>query len=192
MKSIDKSGTCPCMSTYSGLEFNFIDPQVDQINIFDIARGLSNRGHFGGQTDQFFSIAQHSLLVVDLMPSRFRNSHVMGMVALLHDASEAYTGDMIKPLKNLLPEFKKIEDKIMEVIFQKFDLPIKSLELVKKYDLLAQEAEYNTFFNRSNSLNYLKPEEAVYTFMSRFYHYEDLKRKKMEEIKNQQIELRTS
>ena len=160
-----------CINTFTGLNFSFLEPKVEQINIFDISRGLSFRGHFGGQTEQFFSIAQHSLLVCDLMPSRFRNNPRMGLAALLHDASEAYTGDMVKPLKNILPEFKVIEDKITEVIFEKFEIGIEFLKTVKPYDIQAQDIEYNTFFKKTNNLHYLHPNEANYAFMERYWHY---------------------
>lgn len=163
-----------CINTYSGLKFSFSEPKIEQINIFDISRGLAYRGHFGGQTKQFFSIAQHSLLVIDLMPYRFINKPEMGLAALLHDASEAYTGDMVKPLKLMLPEFKKIEEKITKVIFEKFKIDIHLLKIVKEYDKKAQEIEYNTFFKNKNHLNYLKPEEAQVAFMQRYWHYINL------------------
>jgi 5'-deoxynucleotidase YfbR-like HD superfamily hydrolase len=167
-----------CINTFSGLKFSFAEPKVEQIDIFDISRGLAYRGHFGGQTEQFFSIAQHTLLVIDLMPPRFRNKPEMGLAALLHDASEAYTGDMVKPLKLMLPEFKVIEDRITEVIFEKFRIDTKLLKTVKPYDKKAQEVEYDTFFKNTNHLNYLKPEEAQTAFMQRYWHYVNLMEEK--------------
>ena len=73
-----------CIDTYSGLKFSFKNPKPEQIEIYDIARGLSFRGHFGGQTPKFFSVAQHSLFVCDLLPLRFKYNYQMNMAALLH------------------------------------------------------------------------------------------------------------
>ncbi len=167
-----------CINTYSGLKFSFSEPKVEQINIFDISKGLAYRGHFGGQSEQFFSIAQHTLLVIDLMPPRFRNKAELGLAALLHDASEAYTGDVVKPLKLMLPDFKVIEDRITEVIFEKFGISTKLLSTVKPYDKEAQQIEYETFFKKTNKLNYLHPEEAQTAFMQRYWHYLNLMEEK--------------
>jgi len=75
-----------CINTFSGLKFSFENPAIEQINIFDISKGLAFKAHFGGQTENYFSIAQHTLLVIQLMPSRWKNKYQMAMAALLHDA----------------------------------------------------------------------------------------------------------
>lgn len=168
-----------CINTFTGLKFSFLNPKPEQIDILDISKGLSFRGHFGGQTEQFFSIAQHSLLVCDLLSARFANNPRVKLAALLHDASEAYTGDMVKPLKNLLPEFKVIEDKITEVIFNKFGIDIELLKLVKRYDIQAQDIEYSAFFKKTNSLQYLLPDEANQAFMKRYWNYTSLNKSKL-------------
>ena len=152
-----------CINTYSGLKFSFKDPKPEQIEIHDISRGLSFRGHFGGQTKNFFSVAQHSLLVCELLPTRFRNNYQKMMGALLHDGSEAYTGDMVKPLKLLLPEFKKIETRITEVIFDKFEIDIMILKQIKQYDIRAQEIEYDSFSEKQIPFNvYRRKRRIVY------------------------------
>ena len=162
------------IDTFSGLKFSFLTPEIGHISIIDIGKGLANKGHFGGQTEHFFSIAQHSLLVLNLMTLDFKNNYKMGMAALLHDASEAYTGDMVKPLKELLPEFKRIEDNITRVIFEKFSLPLEILKKIKPYDLKAQEIEYDTFFNKRNHLEYLSPNEAYKEFITQYLYYKNL------------------
>lgn len=164
-----------CIYTYSGPLFDFKNPHADMIRIEDIARGLSNSAHFGGQTKQYFSIAQHCMLVYELMPTEYMEDYTMGMAALLHDASEAYTGDMLKPLKNMLPEFKKIEDRIMEVIFTKYDLPLETMRSIKVYDMNAQDIEFRALMRREIFLTEMTPQESYDAFMEVFNKLINLK-----------------
>ena len=99
--------------TYSGKKFYFDDPQPDQISVEDIAHSLANTGRFNGHTKHFYSVAQHCCKVHDLL-----GGGSMGWYGLFHDASEAYTGDMVSPLKRLLPDFNLYEDKIQYTIWE--------------------------------------------------------------------------
>ncbi|MDP3133715.1 MAG: phosphohydrolase, partial [Burkholderiaceae bacterium] len=91
------------ISTFKGNRFYPAEPRIDGIDIEDIAHGLAYQCRFNGQTSAFYSVAQHSLMVADLVPPALRRA------ALLHDAAEAYLGDMVKPLKALVPDFGHIE-----------------------------------------------------------------------------------
>ena len=84
------------------------------MSIEDIAHGLAFQCRFNGQTGTFYSVAQHSLMVMSLVPEELQ------FAALLHDAAEAYLGDMVKPLKNLFPECSRIEAHVMSIIGQCF------------------------------------------------------------------------
>jgi len=156
------------INTYSGKIFSFIDPTPDMIDIKDIARGLAFRGHFGGQTPKYFSIAQHSMLVMKIASEGEGGDWLKLLAALLHDGSEAYSGDMLKPLKMLLPEFTVIEDKITAAIFMKYNIPLSYMEDIKPYDIIAQRIEYDNFFDDRNDLGYLSPEESEKSFMKTF------------------------
>jgi len=169
------------INTYSGIKFNLLNPTKEQISIFDICKGLAHTPHFGGQTPEFFSVAQHCLLVCDLMPPRFKRKPNLMMAALLHDASEAYYGDMLKPLKILLPKFNELEQNAMKVIFSVWDLDLELLKTVKPYDKEAQKIEYNTFFKRTNVLQYYSPKEAVSMFMNRYWDYYNALNPELEE-----------
>tara|TARA_R110002050_G_scaffold69507_2_gene150322 strand:+ start:8073 stop:8615 length:543 start_codon:yes stop_codon:yes gene_type:complete len=159
-----------CINTASGRKINLLDPKPEQISIGDIARGLSYNSHFGGQTPQFFSISQHCLLVCELMELRFKKDPAMMMLALLHDASEAYLGDMLKPLKVMLPNFREIEDRMMGVILERYSLDPTSMVIIKEYDILAQEMEYNAFY-KNGEIKYLSPEESRLAFLKSYYRY---------------------
>ncbi len=84
--------------TSSGRRFWPADPRVDDICIDDIAHALSMQCRFGGHSLQWYSVAQHSVLVARLCSPENQ------LVGLLHDATEAYLQDIIRPLKTELRE----------------------------------------------------------------------------------------
>lgn len=165
MKNNIKNGI---INTYNGLLIDLLNPTVDMINIDDIARGLAYKGHFGGMTPFYFSIAQHSTLVHELMLCKFMHNKQMLLLGLLHDASEAYIGDMVKPLKVHLNEFCEIEDRLMKVICEKFDVDYEMLSLVKPYDKEAQELEFQTFFEGAAHVISQTPDYSKRIFLRTF------------------------
>ncbi len=104
------------MITVTGRKINFIEPDINDIDIEDIATGLSNICRYSGQLKSFYSVAQHSVLVSRYAPDEY------SLEGLLHDATEAYIGDVITPVKQYLPDYRRIEDNLMQVISKKFDL----------------------------------------------------------------------
>ena len=119
----------PWIQTYTGRKFDFLNPTVDSVCIEDIAHALSNICRYTGHTKEFYSVAQHSVLAVDNVPDED------AFAALLHDATEAYLTDISKPLKNLLPQYCELEDKVYKVIACKFGLPDELPASVKEADL---------------------------------------------------------
>lgn len=81
------------MQTYTGRAFYPHDPRPEEISIFDIAHGLAAQCRYNGHTRRFYSVAEHSVYVSRSVDPRFARE------ALLHDAAEAYVGDLIRPLK---------------------------------------------------------------------------------------------
>ncbi len=126
----------PYVSTYLGNRFYLSLPHIDDVAIEDIAHGLAYQCRFNGQTREFYSVAQHSVMVMSLVPEEHR------LAALLHDAAEAYLGDMVKPLKNLFPAFSEIEAQVMDIIGQRFEVELVQLHpSVKWADLVALATE---------------------------------------------------
>ena len=127
------------ITTFTGKKFHFLDPQPDEIDIIDIAHSLSITCRFGGQCREFYSVAEHSIRVADVVPKEYK------LHALLHDASEAYMPDLPRPMKATLSEFKGIEIIILQAIFNKFlyspDTQKPGSKLIKEADdtLLATE-----------------------------------------------------
>jgi len=126
------------ITTLSGLHFDFENPHPSMIAVADIATALSNICRFGGQIVNYYSVAQHSVLVAQMLPIRLK------MPGLLHDATEAYMGDVVSPLKNLLPYYKELEDKLHQAIALKFNLTVSDEDavLIKKADIAALQLEH--------------------------------------------------
>ncbi len=111
------------IQTYTGRKVSFSDPRPEQFAIEDIAHALSQVCRYAGNSRIFYSVAEHSLRVAARLPPELK------LAGLLHDAAEAYLGDVPKPAK-LLPEldgFNDLEEKIMWCIEQRFHLNRGSL-----------------------------------------------------------------
>lgn len=171
MKILAHSIETGIIKTISGKLFNLFEPTVEMIDIRDIAAGLANKGHFSGLTPFYFSIAQHCVMVCDEFSSFDPTPDPkMKLLALLHDAAEAYVGDMIKPLKVRMPQFAEVEENIQKIICSRFGLDFSSMHLIKSTDLFIQELEYNAFYHGSR-IRYLTPEQAKHEFLDRYEIY---------------------
>lgn len=104
------------MQTYTGRRFHPLDPDPDDVDIADIARSLSMQCRYNGQVERFYSVGQHCVLVSELVDAEH------ALWGLLHDAAEAYVGDMVRPLKKDMPDFQAAEDRVLAVIAEKFGL----------------------------------------------------------------------
>lgn len=131
-----KTATGPTILLGSGHYFDFLEPAGSRFTLLDIARGLGNACRFAGQCDRFYSVAEHSWHASWLVPQP------LAFAALMHDATEAFIGDMTRPLKSLLPVYKQIEQDIAEVIAHRFLLGDQCEHpLVKRADLQLLAAE---------------------------------------------------
>lgn len=88
------------IETHSGRFYDYLEPRPDQVCIEDIAHALSLTTRFGGHASRFYSVAEHSCLVRQLVIEA--GCPELGLAALLHDGHEAYTGDIPTPLKDTL------------------------------------------------------------------------------------------
>ncbi|GAA0476489.1 HD family hydrolase [Tatumella punctata] len=165
------------INTNSGKHFNLSNPKPWQICIDDIACALSNICRFTGQLTEFYSVAQHSVLASHIVPPEF------AFEALMHDAAEAYLGDVSSPLKVLLPDYRKIERVVEIEIRAKFWLPAVMSSVVKHADLTMLATERRDF-NINDGIPWpilegikplpsvispLSPRQALAQFLNRFY-----------------------
>lgn len=120
----------------SGRRLDLLDPSPMDIEIEDIAHGLARVARWNGQTtgSHAFSVAQHSVIVVDIctiLSPEIRPDHKL--MALLHDGPEYVIGDMISPFKAILGDgYKVIEQRLEEAIHLRFGLPARTPAALKK------------------------------------------------------------
>jgi uncharacterized protein len=126
------------IQTYTGKQFWPLDPQIVDIDIRDIAHALSMICRFTGHCEKFYSVAEHSIRVSEILPNDLK------LYGLLHDASEAYLSDVARPLKMLpmFSEYRIIEKILQEMIYIRYGLDSQEPEKVKEADniLLFTEA----------------------------------------------------
>jgi hypothetical protein len=100
--------------TASGRCFDLDHPRAEDVELEDIAHALGNLCRFAGHVRAFYSVAEHSVLVSTLVPERLQ------LAGLLHDAAEAYVGDVVGPLVRRLPEFRAVERRVLSAIARRF------------------------------------------------------------------------
>lgn len=121
----------------SGQYFDFLNPGASEIFVEDIAQSLSLICRFGGHTRdrRMYSVAQHSVLASYLVPPMY------AVDALMHDAAEAVLGDMVKPLKNLLADYRALEFTVEQALFTRFDVRFPLPDCVKHVDRVLLSTE---------------------------------------------------
>lgn len=176
------------MQMSSGRAYWPIDPRADEVFIDDIANALARLCRFGGhirEDIEFYCVAEHSVHVADAI-YRDTNDKGLAFAGLMHDGTEAYVTDLIRPIKKSMPEYKRIEALNYAVIAQRFGLPQALPFVVKTYDervlkderaqVMAPSAEAWSTMNNSVeplgvTLGCWRPFVARDKFLHRFYFY---------------------
>jgi len=135
------------IQTYNNKYFDIFNPDIGSINIEDIAHSLSNTCRFGGHTNQFYSVAEHSVYVSNLC------QHQNKLWGLLHDAGEAYVGDIPTPIKRQFPLISQLEDKIMELVCEKFGLNKNKPKEIKENDTIMLVSERHSLLTVDEASN---------------------------------------
>lgn len=128
----------------SGVRISFEKDRFRECDVVldDISQHLSRLRRFGGASATPYSVLQHSLVVAELLPQHLRRP------GLLHDAAEAYIGDVVAPLKDVLPGLRLLEDDFLRVIFRALGVPYPPAEewaTVKDADQRAFASEARLF-----------------------------------------------
>lgn len=116
------------MQTSTGRAVWPLDPRADELDIVDIAHALSNLCRYGGHCREFYSVAQHSVLVSRALPDEHK------LWGLLHDASEAYLVDIPRPVKRFMPDYERAENRMLRRVATRFGLSEKIPDEVKRVD----------------------------------------------------------
>lgn len=136
MNATIKTAIGPTILLGSGTYFDYLDPENSEITIEDYAAGLAFECRFSGQcVDQrtkkrvYYSVAQHAVIGSYLVPPEYAYDFLM------HESGEPVCGDMVSPLKTLLPEYRGIEKRCEAAIMTKFGVTMSNPEVVKEFDL---------------------------------------------------------
>ena len=165
----------PTIMLQSGAWFDFGAPASSNFTIEDVAHGLANICRYAGQCRRFYSVAEHSILVSEIAIG-------FELEALLHDAAEAFMGDITRPLKQMLPEYKKIEKDVEEAVLRRFGLTTPLPLEIKDADLRVLAAEQSQIMPKGTddwardqklvpapvTVQHLEPEQAKRAFLDRF------------------------
>jgi hypothetical protein len=163
--------------TFSGVSFDVANPRAADVRIEDIAHALALQCRFNGHTRHFYSVAQHSVLVSYEVPDS------VALDALLHDAAEAYVGDIVRPVRRAIPEFDAMEARVHRTIAERFGVRPTMPSEVREADdrVLAREKEdllpglrnerpdpYRSPVDNVSRIVPVLPEEAERLFLARF------------------------
>lgn len=154
------------MITVSGRIIDLFDPKPEDFDINDIAHGLSNTCRWNGHTGEFFSVAQHCVLGLEVCPDNRKAQW------LLHDAEEAYFGDIITPIKNLLPDIEQASERLRRVIYKQFGVEYLYDDIVREVDKRMLNWDYKHLIgdNYNRGVGW-RPELAKKMFLENFHKY---------------------
>ncbi len=107
------------ITTFTKVEFDTLNPRLEDIRIEDIAHALSLMTRANGHFPEFFSVAQHCIQCCKEALARNYVPQV-ALACLLHDASEAYLSDITRPVKKDMTMYLQIEEQLQNMIFEKF------------------------------------------------------------------------
>jgi uncharacterized protein len=180
------------MLTFTGKQFWPLAPQAEDICIEDIAHALAHLCRFNGHVQHFYSVAQHSVLVSVIVERRLsQTAHPLStngsegescktfhgrplnellLKALLHDGPEAYIGDMVRPLKQSMPDYRAAESEIWDALCRRFGMTYDLPPCIKEADNIALMTERRditvpTAHKWSLQDKYPPCEEKIYPYM---------------------------
>lgn len=141
------------LGTYNGSVFYPINAdKLDDVNLESIAFALSTNSRFCGHTKKFWSVAQHSLLVSEIIEKSCNKEiaeagldiNKASLIALLHDASEAYLSDMCRPIKKFMSDYAKYETLVQNKIYKVFGINQHDIDKYSKWIRFADDTALYT------------------------------------------------
>jgi len=170
-----KSSPCgdrgPFIHTWTGGVFYLTDPRPEEVFIEDIAHALSLQCRFNGHIAEHYSVAEHSIMVSNIAEEETKD-YQLALTALLHDSAEAYLGDVVSPLKKLLPEYRVFEALVESCVALRFSLSYPFPEVIHRADKKALEQEFRFLapFTKAGEYSFcpLLPKSAEKEFLARY------------------------
>jgi len=136
------------IQTFTGKKYILTNPDPATVDIADIAQSLSMNCRYNGHVKRFYSVAEHSILMSEMVPRE------IALYALMHDAAEAYVTDLPTPLKQLVGNFAHLEALSMAAIWEHFDMEHPTIEIsdaVKEADMRMLVTERAQLLNNTPS-----------------------------------------
>lgn len=178
----------PTILLQSGEYFDFLDPDNSKVTIEDVAHGLSMICRYTGQCNEFYSVAEHS------WHASYHVHPDFAFDALMHDSPESVIGDMSKPLKDMCPDYRAIEDKIEQAFADRFGFRVPLPQEVKDIDITMLATEQKLLMKNRDDWDYTRgkipldiklhwwpPKVAKQMFLMR---YRELLQKEFSEFKD--------
>lgn len=175
MRDADREGDW--MQTWTGRRFYPADPRPEDIDIIDVAHALAHTSRYGGHC-RFYSVAEHSVLVSQMVQPE------NALEGLLHDATEAYIADVIRPVKRTIGKdnyYFTLEDRIWQAVACKYGLNRIMSQDTKLQDTAICMVEQRAMFPRAQAWDFagipypkdvsiagLMPKFAAEEFLCRF------------------------
>lgn len=126
--------------TYTGRKFSLSDPDPADVDIIDIAVGLSRICRWAGQGAYFLSVAEHSVAMSRMVTRK------SALQALMHDAAEAYIGDISRPMKKLCPIIREVHDRIFHAICDRYNIqPVLYSDVLQADEIACATEAYHLF-----------------------------------------------
>jgi hypothetical protein len=132
------------IQTFDGVKFEPFMPRAEDVNIKDIAHSLAMICRFNGHCQRFYSVAEHCIHISNLVSNEAR------LFGLMHDAAEAYIGDIARPLKPHMGDIKAIEADIMNAVLIRFNI-------MPSADIIAEVKEADTRMLKTEQLQIMSP-----------------------------------
>jgi hypothetical protein len=165
----DSAKLFAAVGLYTGGMFYPFNPKESDVNLDDITQSLSQMCRFNGHTKYFYSNAAHSLNVEKYLSEHGADIETR-LAGLLHDANEAYSTDLARPIKKFFPDFNVMEGKIQDVVYKAFGISVtdEMWRQIKEADNIVTIAESKALMNKSESwsmMNRSNPEPAELSWL---------------------------
>lgn len=136
---------------HDGTPFRFAAPERGSLSAEVIATSLSRICRYGGHTRRFYSVAEHCILMADYVAAQDWATPRDILTTLHHDDAEAVIGDLPRPIKAKMPQFKTAENVLDSFIADEFGTYLRFPAWLKEYDTRILVNERAEIMNPSNN-----------------------------------------